>query len=262
MTQIRMKVAGTDGSDFLTIASLDPPDAEVIEVNLFGGDDNVTFDSGLAAAEVSGGFGDDIVIGTEFDDVLMGNSGNDILFGGAGNDEISGGSDTDVIAGGAGDDVLRGGTDDDRLIGGDGDDALFGNSGDDFLDGGAGNDTIRGGAGDDTIRANGGVDVAYGDDGADIFHLDDDDGFIPGVVFVIGDFLPDEDKIDVTDLQQGSGATEFALDSNADGLLNGTDSQITEFAGMLILNLAPQAGGVLLIEDLASLSVSDVLFAV
>lgn len=260
MADTRMLVTGTSQSDFIIVDSLDDPDTDVIRVKLDGGDDNLTVDSGLTRVDASGGYGDDVLIGTEFDDWLKGNSGNDILFGGAGDDTIAGGSGSDVLSGGAGDDEMRGGRDDDRLTGGSGDDSLYGNSGDDFLDGGEGNDFIRGGAGDDIIRANGGVDVASGDDGRDSFHLDDDDGFVPGMVFVIEDFIAGEDIIDVSDLRQGGGATRSALDSNADGRLDGNDAQVTAMPDLLIVDFAAQSGGVVLLENLSSLTVSDLLF--
>lgn len=80
----------------------------------------------------AGGFGDDILIGTD---------GGDIVLGRAGDDEIR--------AGGGGD-ILRGGVGDDALAGDAGDDILLGDAGDDLLSGGAGNDILRGGTGTDT----------------------------------------------------------------------------------------------------------------
>lgn len=260
MADNEMLITGTSQSDFIMISSLDDPSTDVIRVKLDSGDDQLFFNSGLASAHASGWYGDDVIVGTEFGDWLKGNSGRDTLIGGGGDDTISGGSDNDILNGGAGDDELRGGRDDDQLHGGTGDDSLYGNSGDDFLDGGEGNDFIRGGAGDDTIRANGGVDVAFGDDGRDTFHLDAGDGFVPGVVFIIKDFTAGEDIVDVTDLRAGGGATRWALDSNADGLLDGADVQVTAMPDRLIVDFASQSGGVVMFEDLTSLSISDFLF--
>ncbi len=82
---------------------------------------------------LTGGEGDDTLIGNLSANTLTGNGGNDTLDGGIGNDTLSGG---------AGDDVLTGGIGNDTLDGGDGDDVLNGGAGSDTLDGGVGIDTI------------------------------------------------------------------------------------------------------------------------
>ena len=44
---------------------------------------------GVSSIEnVTGGFGDDVIIGDDKDNVLVGGPGNDKLIGGAGNDEL------------------------------------------------------------------------------------------------------------------------------------------------------------------------------
>ncbi|NBC95480.1 MAG: hypothetical protein GVY27_03880, partial [Deinococcus-Thermus bacterium] len=95
----------------------------------------------------------------------------DTLSGGAGNDSVVGGDDDDVIFGGSGDDTLDGGIDDDSISGGAGHDSVIGGSGDDTLDGGADADVVRGGAGDDVITGGQGHDLLEGGDDSDTFVL-------------------------------------------------------------------------------------------
>ncbi len=81
---------------------------------------------------ITGGSGDDSLIGDRLSNVLTGGAGDDVLNGGTGNDVLNGGTGNDVLDGGAGTDTLTGG------------------AGNDVLNGGAGNDTLTGGQGDDT----------------------------------------------------------------------------------------------------------------
>lgn len=92
---------------------------------------------------LSGGAGNDTLIGDGGIDVLRGGSGNDSLVGGAGGDRLSGNSGNDTLIGDDGtagsganqNDSLHGGTGDDILTGGEGFDRFFYFQGD-------GNDTI------------------------------------------------------------------------------------------------------------------------
>jgi len=82
---------------------------------------NETFDlTGLntvtGLAFVSGGDGNDTIIGSSFADDLRGDAGNDILNGGAGNDALSGGTGNDNLTGGAGADLLTGGAGNDTFV--------------------------------------------------------------------------------------------------------------------------------------------------
>ena len=102
------------------------------------------------------------VEGTDEDDTLTGGAGQDFLIGKAGDDTLYGGAGDDLLDGDSGDDTLYGGEGEDRLIGGDGDDTLDGGAGDDVLYGHGGVDTFvfRPGGGDDKIGDfNDGVDV-------------------------------------------------------------------------------------------------------
>ncbi|HYW20936.1 MAG TPA: DUF4347 domain-containing protein [Nodularia sp. (in: cyanobacteria)] len=156
----------------------------------FGGVDTIT-----------GGAGDDIIIGGSLGDNIQGNTGKDILLGdhgriqrnaadvverittilenNGGNDTISGNEDADIALGGIGDDTITGGDDvaDDILLGDNGTvvrndgsvDAndIFSQSpefgGVDTITGGAGNDIILGGSVGDQLFGNAGNDVVIGD---------------------------------------------------------------------------------------------------
>ena len=128
---------------------------------------------------LSGGGGNDTLLGNTGADQLLGGDGNDTLRGGDGDDALNDGADSDLAEGGAGNDLFT-------WNGGDGDDTLLGGAGDDTLhvilvgpagsqpsgmarfDGGEGNDRIRvyvdqwgtaaaeltGGAGVDTYEVN------------------------------------------------------------------------------------------------------------
>jgi Ca2+-binding RTX toxin-like protein len=89
-------------------------------------------------------------------------------------DRLTGGRGDDLLVGNNGDDRLSGGKGNDVLWGGQGDDHLWGGKGDDVLCGGAGNDRFWGGKGRDsfTLEANGGFDVVEDfRDGQDVIKL-------------------------------------------------------------------------------------------
>ena len=94
------------------------------------------------ANHISGGYGDDTVVGLSGNDTLAGLQGDDLLSGGSGNDNLAGGS---------GDDRLRGGSGNDLLNGGDGNDHIFAGSGNDTILASTGHDTINGGSGTDML---------------------------------------------------------------------------------------------------------------
>ena len=93
------------------------------------------------------------------------------LSGGDGNDSVLGGGGDDTLDGDAGNDALRGGTGDDTLFGLDGNDAMLGQAGQDELFGGQGNDRLDGGAGPDELQGEEGADRASGGAGIDQFDL-------------------------------------------------------------------------------------------
>lgn len=104
--------------------------------------DHIDFASIIGSAIITGGSGDNVVIGDDAAQYIVLGEGDDILYGGGGDDIIG----------------SRGG--DDRLFGGEGNDLIFGGDGDDHLYGGVGNDRLRGDAGNDTLVGGSGVDVA------------------------------------------------------------------------------------------------------
>ncbi|WP_330202578.1 calcium-binding protein [Cyanobacterium sp. Dongsha4] len=118
---------------------------------------------------VTGGAGNDTLLGNSADNIFIGGAGNDYLDGGSGDDSLDGGADNDTLIGGVGDDVLTGGTGVDSLNGGSGDDSLTagdtggstldGGSGDDSLVSGTGVDTLIGGLGGDSLTSGGGNDI-------------------------------------------------------------------------------------------------------
>jgi Ca2+-binding RTX toxin-like protein len=60
-----------------------------------------------AAYLVTGGAGNDTIIGSAYADGITGGGGNDIIHGGIGADDLRGGAGVDLVDGGAGDDVLH-----------------------------------------------------------------------------------------------------------------------------------------------------------
>lgn len=110
---------------------------------------------------------------------FFGNAGNDsfdylgtldcYLSGGSGNDYLVGDAGWDYIVGGDGNDILEGWAGNDDIYGGNGHDLLDGGSGSDYLFGQAGNDLLGGGSGDDLLNGGWGYDVAFGGSGWDDF---------------------------------------------------------------------------------------------
>jgi Ca2+-binding RTX toxin-like protein len=74
--------------------------------------------SKIYRAKLTGGASNNLIDASGFSGAttLTGGDGNDILIGGAGNDSISGGNGNDILIGGAGADNLTGGAGDDILI--------------------------------------------------------------------------------------------------------------------------------------------------
>ena len=94
---------------------------------------------------------------------VSGGAGNDIIVGSGAPESMSGGSGTDAMNGGGGNDELFGNGDNDSLLGGDGNDGLYGDSADDSMDGGAGTDLLYGGDGaDDLVGGTGRDTVDWG----------------------------------------------------------------------------------------------------
>jgi len=118
--------------------------------------------------DISGGDGDDFLMGSSFDDVMRGGAGNDLVWGGSAFDNINGDAGNDTIDGGSGgSDWLLGGQGDDSVTAHHDNNLLLGNLGNDTLSAGDGQDVLRGGEGDDVIVGGAGHDFISGDLGND-----------------------------------------------------------------------------------------------
>ncbi|WP_132962053.1 beta strand repeat-containing protein [Tepidimonas ignava] len=73
-------------------------------------------DGTAAAITITGGSGDDTLLGSGNADTISGGAGNDTITGGAGADVLTGGAGNDTITGGAGADVLTGGAGNDKFV--------------------------------------------------------------------------------------------------------------------------------------------------
>jgi Ca2+-binding RTX toxin-like protein len=87
--------------------------AQTVNANLI-----LTLGSLAAIENVTGGSGNDTLIGNALGNILQGGDGNDILTGGSGNDSLQGGAGKNILIGGLGNDTLLGGASEDLLIGG------------------------------------------------------------------------------------------------------------------------------------------------
>jgi Ca2+-binding RTX toxin-like protein len=160
------------------------------------GDEALDF---AALENLTGGSGNDVLVGDDSANVLTGNAGNDTLSGEGGADRLVGGDGDDLLAGGAGNDQYLGdaGTNTadfasatngvnvnltTNVASGEGSDVLAGivnvngsrfndsingDANNNVLNGRAGNDTINGRAGDDTVNGGSGVDELNGNGGND-----------------------------------------------------------------------------------------------
>jgi Ca2+-binding RTX toxin-like protein len=130
---------GTDGVRYdsekdLSISLNDQPDDGVP-----GERDNIRAD----VENVTGGAGNDLIVGNPFDNTLDGDPGGDTIWGGGGNDRLVGFDDGDVLFGQDGNDVLVAGRKS-------------------TLDGGAGVDTVEGAATDIAGDVLTSVEVVHG----------------------------------------------------------------------------------------------------
>ncbi|MCW9046208.1 MAG: hypothetical protein OQK35_07735, partial [Alphaproteobacteria bacterium] len=116
-----------------------------------GGEITYTLANGFGT---SGGATDDLIAHTAVGgSSLTGGAGNDWMLGQDNNDWFDGGADNDIIFAGGGADTLLGGIGDDALMGGDGADILIGGAGADKLAGGSGADIFEFNPGDSTTAA-------------------------------------------------------------------------------------------------------------
>ncbi|BBK43108.1 hypothetical protein STVA_31280 [Allostella vacuolata] len=85
---------------------------------------------------VTGGFGDERLVGTNGADTIHGMDGADTIEGDGGRDRLDGGDGDDLVSGGPDEDVVQGGSGNDMLLGGEGADWVLGGTGDDLAYGG------------------------------------------------------------------------------------------------------------------------------
>ena len=112
----------------------------------------------IETAELSGGASDNGLDARDF-------TGTTTLSGGPGNDMLIGGRAASVLQGGSGNDCLVGDVGDDQLSGDDGDDTLWGGDGNDVLSGGRGDDIVLGGSGGDLVQGDEDHDTLAGGSG-------------------------------------------------------------------------------------------------
>ncbi len=181
----------------VTVATLGGDDEIDLDLDLAGvlkrveagdGDDNVNL-AGTMDADIFGGLGNDIIVGSPLADRIYGGPGNDRIEGGAGNDTIYGEAGNDRLEGNEGNDLLLGGDDDDfiRWEVGDGSDTNLGGQGiDELLFVGDGTDESfavfqnddsvarisRNGAFGSTLTSIEDL-LVLGQDGADTFEIED-----------------------------------------------------------------------------------------
>ncbi|HEY6729432.1 MAG TPA: calcium-binding protein [Solirubrobacterales bacterium] len=144
-------------------------------------------------AIITGGRGNDLIVGSQRNDGLYGGAGDDELVGGAGNDALrdpayfggDGRSGNDSADGGPGHDAIELGRGDDEAAGGPGRDRIVLGPGGDTAMGGDGNDILLGEGGSDTIEAGEGNDRLTGDIGRDrLFGGAGEDRIAAGMVVV------------------------------------------------------------------------------
>jgi Ca2+-binding RTX toxin-like protein len=145
-----------------------------LNVNTFAGNDIIDLDLTDPNLQKS------IDAGAGNDSVNLSGSVDADVFGGDGNDLLVGSPDRDFIDGGDGDDAIFSIGGADWLEAGDGDDLIVGGPGDDFAFGGAGSDTFvwNPGDGDDLFEGDEGDDtLAFaGDNGTDTYVISGDNG--------------------------------------------------------------------------------------
>ena len=195
----------------------------------------------------------EILIGSNHGDVLAGDFRFNVIWGLAGDDKLYGGPD-------GGDDWLFGGTGNDMVYGGKGNDLLYGGDGDDLLKGGPGDDTMEeerqvtdGEKTDEsdiyidesdryvkTMRYDSGNDRLEGGGGDDVFY------FYPGGGDdIILDFGNGEDRIALTAFEDIQSIADLTLQQQGDDL---------------VIDLAPQGGGTITLQDYNEADLMDAHF--
>ena len=235
---------------------------------------------------LTGTAGDDILISNDSGSTLLGLAGNDFMIGGKGNDTFDGGTGVNTVSYHAAkgpvtvdlsittaQDTVSAGHDTlnniQNLIGSDYGDHLTGNAQANVITGGVGNDVINGGGGNDTLIGGLGNNTLTGGDGADTFkYLAGNSGHD-----TITDFTVGTDKLDLSQLLQGDGATASTLDDylhfkvtgSGSGLVSSIDvsttaggaaSQTIDLQGVNLAShygVTPGSGGTVSTHDTATI---------
>jgi Ca2+-binding RTX toxin-like protein len=175
-----------------------------------------------------GGAGSDNCAGDDGDDSVSGGTGNDTVIGGAGSDNCAGDDGDDSVSGGDGDDSVMGGAGNDTLVTGDGNDMAEGGDGDDSVSGGGGgNDTLMGGSGNDTLMGGTGNHTCVGGGGNDVYVLSNPTS---GGSSVITDYEDGQDKFLLFGDLNFSSLTFIQIGGN-------TEIRVNNFALTLLLNV-------------------------
>lgn len=167
-------------------------DAEKLVIDGGAGNDRIVVDNDVfQAMYITGGAGNDYIVGGRGNDVIVDNYGSNYINGGRGDDTIiangldydansrqvapgglqshiaNGAIDGNVLVGGAGADYIEGGRGNDLIAGGSGNDVIYGMGGNDRIVSGSGRDYVDGGRGDDVIRSSSGNNNLFGGEGSD-----------------------------------------------------------------------------------------------
>ena len=197
---------GTEGDDTITVTMSDSgsllitvndeqreysahdPNGMLLVIDGCAGNDTIIVDEKVRVPlRITGGKGDDTIVGGSGNDIITDNYGSNNIDGGKGDDIITAhGVDLpengkgNSIRGGEGRDYIEGSNAQDFLVGGDGYDVIYGLGGDDKIFGGAGNDYLDGGEGNDTILGEEGRDNLVGGKGDDLLSGGDGDDLLIG----------------------------------------------------------------------------------
>ena len=102
-----LTVAGGDGNDSITAASIDSLFTTSLELRGDNGADNINVSALSLPTKLRGGNDDDVLTGGSGADLITGEGGNDTHVGGAGNDTLLGGAGVDSLQGDDGNDVIQ-----------------------------------------------------------------------------------------------------------------------------------------------------------
>ena len=177
----------TDGDDSVTFTSLSATTFRVNETQINGSPvSNIyQFTTPITRVSIFGQKGNDYISTTAINTVLVtisGGLGNDTILGSTGNDQIDGGEGQDTITDTVGNNKIDGAEGNDTITAGVGNDTINGDDGDDFIDAGDGNDYVDGGEGGDQIFGGAGDDVLIGDKGSDSLSGEEGDDLLFGGV--------------------------------------------------------------------------------